>query len=148
MQQVAVSCVQLDDSKARVSCASRSVGKGVDDTTNPIGVESLRDRIGLAKWNATRGDRAPTTVTRRHDMRAFPGWRRTRFSTCMRELNAGNRRARLDETRTLRQTVDMFITPDAEVLGRDPAFGRHRRRLGDDESCSANGTTAQVHEVP
>ena len=41
-----------------------------------------------------------------------------------------------------------FVAPDAKVLRRDPSFGRHRRRLGEDEARAADRARREMGEMP
>ena len=66
----------------------------------------------------------------------------------MGELNARNSPLRLDEPCDPFQRLEVLFVPDAEVLRRDPSFGRNRRRLGEDEAGAADRTSRQMREVP
>ena len=66
----------------------------------------------------------------------------------MRELERGDRALGRDERGDPRERRDLTVVPQAEVLRADPPFGRDRGRLEDDEACAADGTGAEVDEVP
>src|SRR5208337_3478987 len=46
------------------------------------------------------------------------------------------------------QRFEVFFAPDAEIVRRNPPFGRHRRRLCEDEGRPADGTRREMGEMP
>ena len=66
----------------------------------------------------------------------------------MGELNTGYGAMRFEERRNPRQTFDVRIAPDAEILRTDPAARFDGGRLEHDERGSADGAAAEVYEMP
>ena len=66
----------------------------------------------------------------------------------MRQLDAGRRPLRLDETGQPGQRLALLVGPEAEIGGGDPAGRRHGGRLDNHQARPADGAASGVHEVP
>jgi hypothetical protein len=66
----------------------------------------------------------------------------------MSQLNPGARALLLEEPCNAGQGLDMFISPDAHVGGRDSSLACDRRRFDKDQPDSTGCPAAQMHEVP
>jgi uncharacterized Fe-S center protein len=65
----------------------------------------------------------------------------------VRELNAGNRSGCFQEACDARQSFDVFVLPDADVMRRNAPVGRDRASLDDHETSPAHGSTPEVDQV-
>jgi hypothetical protein len=66
----------------------------------------------------------------------------------MGELNAGGSTLRMQELGNAAQGIDLLVVPQPDIGIGDPALGRHRRRLDDDEPEAADAEAGEMGEVP
>jgi hypothetical protein len=66
----------------------------------------------------------------------------------VRKLHARGAALLVKEANDTREHVNVLVVVDAEVLRADASFGRYRRRLRHHERRAADGTGAEMHEVP
>jgi hypothetical protein len=66
----------------------------------------------------------------------------------MSELDAGHRTLLRDETHDARPCIALRVVPETGVAGRDATFLRHGRRLGENETGTADRAAAEMDEMP
>jgi hypothetical protein len=78
----------------------------------------------------------------------LPGAARARLTPGVSDLNAGYRALCLDEAGDGPPRGGLCVVPQARATRRDPALGRDRRGLRDDQPRAPDGTSAQMDQVP
>jgi hypothetical protein len=66
----------------------------------------------------------------------------------MSQLHSGDAPLFMNEPDDSTQHLDVFVVPNAKVLGTDPSLRQNRRRLGKYQSGAANRPTAKVNQMP
>lgn len=99
-----------------------------------------------ANWGWSHG--LPTTFGGRNGA-VFVPWNRHRgFASSVGELGAGVGAVLVEKGGDALEFGDMLVFPDAEVGWGDAAFRADGDGFGDDQRGPADGTAAQVDEVP
>ncbi|MNG13258.1 hypothetical protein D3C84_969260 [compost metagenome] len=70
------------------------------------------------------------------------------FTPGVRQLDAGHGALSGDKARDALQRFDLFIVPQAEVLGGDAPVGGDRRGFGKHQAGAADRATAEVDKMP
>ena len=66
------------------------------------------------------------------------------FSTCSERSGT----LALHKSSDPRQRLNVFVFPNAKIAQRDSTVPSHRSRLDEDERHTADGATAEMHQVP
>ena len=70
------------------------------------------------------------------------------LSPCVRQLDTRNGALGSNEAGDALQRLDLLIVPQTKVLRGDAPVGRDRRGFGEHQSGPADGTAAEVDQVP
>src|SRR6266481_5115816 len=97
---------------------------------------------------ARRRDGRPATFGFRNHSRAFPGAHRASLSSCVRELNSGDRALFADETSDACERLDVLVLPNSQIPRTDAAFGRYGARFRENQRCSADGAASEMDQMP
>jgi hypothetical protein len=79
---------------------------------------------------------------------AFPGQIATRLASGVGQLDTGHSAFSMQKAGDACQRFGVPVVPDAHIARRDTAIARHRRGLDHDQSGAADGSTAQMDEMP
>src|SRR6185437_5919628 len=149
VDEVAVRTVNLEHAEAGVQGTARAVRERPHDILNSGDIERVRSLITGGERDGTRcDDRTPAAFKGVDRLVALPWRRGARLAPCVRKLDARHRTLLRDERRDARKEIDVRVLPDAEIVGGDAAVRRDGRGLGEHEPGAANGTGAEVDEVP
>ena len=151
MQQVAVRGMDLERVEAEPRGAPRRAREVVADLLQAGGVE--RRRRVLAARRAARADGAtalPAARLAERDLRAaFPRRAARGLAAGMRELHRQlDRRVGAHGAQHAGQRGFVGVAVQAEVGRRDPALGRDRGRLDDQQRRARQREVAEVDQVP
>src|SRR5260370_11131760 len=116
MEQISVRGVNFDNAESRLAGAARRRGEGFHNLPNPAFVQLRGMRIPVREGNGAGRDGRPATFGFRYHSRAFPGAHRASLSSCMRELNSGDRALFTDEARDACERLDMLVLPKFQIL--------------------------------
>lgn len=129
--------------------ALRRVDKGLDDVSDLAFVQLLGLCVLRIKGDWRRANRQPAALVNLYAaMLAEPGSIGTGLTPCVGQLDASNGALSGNETGDALQGFDLFIVPQAKVLGGDSPVGRDCRGFRKDQSGAADGATTEVDQVP
>ena len=148
MDEISVRGVNLDRAEAGGVGALRGGREGLLQRQNAIDAQFLRRRVSLAERNGARRDGPPSPFRLGNAALPGPGAIDAGLPPGVGELNAGDGALRLDEAGDPLERLEMLFAPDAEILRRNPSFGRDRRRLGEDEARAADRARGEMGEMP
>src|SRR5258708_16925722 len=111
MEKISARGVNFDNTESRLAGAARRRDEGFDNLSNPAFVQRRGMRIPVREGNGAGRDGCPATFGFRYHSRAFPGAHRAALSSCMRELNSGERALFTDETSAACQRLDGLFRP-------------------------------------
>src|SRR5262249_50691433 len=130
MNQVAMSGMNLNYTKAGVASASRRLRKSRNYFLNAIVSEGLRYGVVVSELQrAWSYDLFPTAFAFGNRATTFPRTMRTRLASRVRQLHAGNAALLMNETDDSGQRFKVFVTPDTKILRTDAALGKNSRCL-------------------
>ena len=142
--------VNFDEFEAGLQAAASAFGERVCNLRDAFG----RQRFGFQGFRretlAGGGvDGAPAALC--HGDRPaliLPGRGRGRFEARVRQLSSGHAALLANESDDARQIFDMRVFPDAEVARTDASLGEHSDGFGEDGSCAAYSSRAEVNQMP
>ncbi len=70
------------------------------------------------------------------------------FESGVGELGSGHGSVLADEMDDAGEVLDVLVFPDTEVAGTDAAFGDDGSGFGEDRACAADGTSAEMDQMP
>src|SRR5580700_3296803 len=140
--------VNFDDLKSSFQRTTRRNRKRFHYILNSLLIESEGLRVGLGKRDGARRYRLPTAFRFGDRCIAFPRTQRTSFPSSVSQLNSGNATLLAKETSNSRESLDVFVFINPQVLRTDAPLGRNRRRFGENERGSSHRPAAQMHKVP
>jgi len=149
VQQITVSRVNFHHLETR---GERTFGSGDEVSDHLLDLRFVQlPRLGVlrVKGNRRWTYRYPTTVLRLDAaMLADPRPMGAGLAPSVGQLDASHRALGGDKTGDALQRFDLLVVPQAQVLCRDAAIGSHGGGLGENQPGAADGTTAEVHQMP
>src|SRR5437879_5117113 len=124
MEQISVRGVNFDNAESRLAGAARRRDEGFDNLPNPAFIQRRGMRIPVRERNGAGRDGRPATFGFRNHSRAFPGAHRASLSSCVRELNSGDRALFTDETSDECERLDVLVLPNSKIVVSDESIGR------------------------
>ncbi len=148
MDEISVRGAKLDRAEPGRVGANRSRRERLLQRLNAFDAQFLRRRVSPAERDRARPDGPPPPL--RLGNAALPGPRAidVGLPPGVGELNAWDGALRPDEPGDPLQRLEVLFAPDAEILRRNPSFGRDRRRLGEDEARAADRSGGEMGEMP
>ena len=150
VQQISVRAVQLNEIKTGLVCPPCPLDKGVADFRDLRRRHLRRSGSPLTKCHG-RGPaliRPAALFHRNHPPHRRPGSVEARFAPGMGQLNRSKRAVPLNHPHDMRQSFDVLVLPNPQVLGRNASLGFNSGRLGHHQSASARRPRPQVNQVP
>jgi len=148
VEEVTVGGVNFDEVEA---CGAGAVGGGNevgDDLVHAGAVECGGDGVGIVEANGGGSDGLPAAFGGGDGAIGLPWNGHAGFAAGVGELGAGVGAVLVQEGGDALELGSVLVLPDAEIAGSDAAFRADGVGLGDDQGGAADGTAAEVDEVP
>jgi hypothetical protein len=140
--------VNLDGVETRFARTARGGDEGRDDAADAGFVEFLRHGITFAEGKRRRRHGRPAAFAGRQRALWLPAEADAGLAAGMSQLHGDRASLLAREARDRLERFGVPVVPEAEVARADAAFGKHRRRLDDDQARTTNGACAVMDEMP
>src|SRR5579864_930687 len=148
MQQVAMRGMDFDHVKFRIASAPSRLGECFHRGADLPFIESDRIRIIVRESHIAGRHGNPSSPRYGNLLSAVPRPSGAALSPCMRQLNSSYPALAVDESRDAREHFDVLVFPNSQILRADARFGQYGRCFSEDERSPADGSTAEMYEVP
>jgi hypothetical protein len=148
VKQITVRRVDLENPEARLQHSGGSGGELAHQSADLFRREFVGLAIGFGKLHRTGGQWHPSALIVADPNAAFPRAVSAGFAPGMGDLHRWDAVLLFDESGDAGQHWNVLITPNAQILGRDPPFRGHRRGFRKHDRRTANRPAGQMDEVP
>src|SRR6266436_1085570 len=148
MNQVSMSGVNLNDSKAGFAGTTRGGGKSRNGVLNTVDRERLRHRIVIGERQCARSNDIPPSTTFGDRSVACPRPVGAGLATGMRQLHPSHAALLMNKPDDSSQRLNVIVHPDTQVVRTDTALGKNCSCFGKHQSSTAYRAAAQMYEMP